>query len=47
MLISSDFAEPSAGFEPATPSLPRELDGQEVMLRFSLVSADLYSYWID
>jgi hypothetical protein len=25
----------------------RELDGQEVRLRFSLVSADLYSYWID
>jgi hypothetical protein len=25
----------------------RELDGQEVMLRFSLLSADLYSYWID
>jgi hypothetical protein len=25
----------------------RELDGQEVRLRFSLLSADLYSYWID
>jgi hypothetical protein len=24
-----------------------ELDGQEVRLRFSLLSADLYSYWID
>jgi hypothetical protein len=24
----------------------RELDGQEVRLRFSLLSADLYSYWI-
>jgi hypothetical protein len=25
----------------------RELDGQEGRLRFSLLSADLYSYWID
>ncbi len=25
----------------------RELDGQEVRLRFSRLSADLYSYWID
>jgi hypothetical protein len=25
----------------------RELDGQEVRLGFFLLSADLYSYWID
>lgn len=25
----------------------RELDGQGVRLRFSRLSADLYSYWID
>jgi hypothetical protein len=25
----------------------RELDGQEVRLRFCLLSADLYSHWID
>jgi hypothetical protein len=24
-----------------------DLDGQEVRLRFSLLRADLYSYWID